>query len=209
MSRLKIYGVAYSRSVRNIWAALELGLDYENVPIGWDDDSIYGEAYRRINPNARVPAIDDDGFVLWESLAINLYLAKKHGGPLAPASLREDALATQWSLWAAIHLERPLITWAFHAFVNEPAERDPEVAARSEAELEPLLAVLEGQLAEAPYLLGGRFTIADLNVGCMFLRPRERLELGAYPHLKTWDNAVFARPAAQRAWAIRGEAAAA
>jgi len=63
--------------------------------------------------------------------------------------------------------------------------------------------VLDGQLAKAPFLTGNRFTIADLNVGCAFLRPRWQLDLSAFPHLKAWDQAVFQRPAAQQAWAVR------
>lgn len=207
MAKLKIYGVPISRSISNIWTALELGVEYENVPIGWDDNSIYGEAYRLINPNARVPAIKDGDFILWESLAINTYLVKKHGGPLAPRTLEEDAASLQWTLWAAIHFERPLMQWAFHTFILDPEERKPDVAAKAWDEIVPLLAVLEGQLAKAPYLLGDRFTIADLNVGCVLLRPRQKLPLSNHPHLAAWDKAVFERPAAKQAWAIRVEAA--
>lgn len=203
MADLKIYGVAYSRAFRVIWAALELGLDYDNLPIGWHDDSLYGEDYRRINPNRRLPAIDDGGFVLWESFAITLYLAKKAGGPLAPCTLQEEALAWQWTLWTAIHLERPMVMWAFHTFVNDAEERDPAVAAKSLEEVTPLLAVLEGALAEAPYLLGDRFTVADLNVACAFMRPRDRFDFAPTPNVKRWCDAIYGRPAAQRALEIR------
>ena len=207
MPGLKIYGVPISRSISNIWAALELGIDYENVPIGWSDDSIYGDAYRKVNPNARVPAIKDGDFILWESLAINLYLVKKHGGELAARTLEEEALAWQWTLWAAVHLERPLMQWAFHTYILDPDERKPEAAEKALAEARPLLAVLDGQLAKAPYLLGDRFTVADLNVGCAMFRPRQKLDFSAFPSLKAWDKSVSERPAAKRAWAIRVAAA--
>jgi glutathione S-transferase len=207
MTTLQIYGVPISRSISNIWAALELGIPYENVPIGWHDHSIYDQAYRVINPNARVPAIRDGDFVMWESLAINLYLVKKHGGPLMAATLQEEALAWQWTLWAAVHLERPLMHWAFNTFILDPDERKPDVAARARTEAWPLLAVLEGQLAKTPYLVTDRFTVADLNVGCAMLRARQQLDLAAFPNLKDWDSAVFERPAAKKAWSIRVEAA--
>ncbi len=207
MPKLKIYGVPISRSISNIWAALELGIEYENVPIGWHDNSIYSDAYRRINPNARVPAIKDGDFIMWESLAINLYLTKKHGGSLAPRTLQEEALAWQWSLWAAVHFEKPLMQWAFNAFILDPGERNSEVAAKALDELRPLFKVLDGQLGKAPYLVGDRFTIADLNVGCVLLRPRQQLDLADFQKLKAWDRAVFERPAAKQAWAIRVEAA--
>ncbi len=207
MSKLKIYGVPISRSISNIWAALELGIEYENVPIGWDDNSIYGDAYRKINPNRRVPAIQDGDFIMWESLAINLYLVKKHGGSLAPTTLQEDAHTLQWTLWAATQLERPAMQWAFNAFILEPHERRPEAAAKALDELRPLLEVLEGQMAKTRYLLGDRFTVADLNVGCVLLRPRQQLDLSNFAKLAAWDKAVFERPAAKRAWAIRVDAA--
>jgi glutathione S-transferase len=208
MAKLKIYGVPISRSISNIWAALELGIEYENVPIGWHDDSIYSEAYRAINPNARVPAIRDGDFIMWESLAINLYLVKKHGGPLAPVTLEEEALALQWTLWAATQLERPAMQWAFHSHILEAHERQPELAAKAREELDPLLKVLDGELAKRLFLAGERFTVADLNVGCVLLRPRQHLDLAPWARLAAWDRAVFERPAARRAWAIRVEAAA-
>jgi glutathione S-transferase len=203
MAKLKIYGVPISRSIRTIWTALELGIDYEIVPIGWDDNSIYSEDYRRINPNARVPTIDDDGFVLWESLAITLYLVRKHGGAIAPADLREEALAWQWTLWAAAQLEAPLIRWAMHGFILDPEERDAGVAEAAMAQVRPLLDVLDTTLAQRAFLAAERFTVADLNVGAVLLRPRHGLDLAPWPNLQRWDRAVFERPAARRAWEIR------
>jgi glutathione S-transferase len=203
MEPVKIFGVPISRSISNIWTALELGLEYELVPIGWDDQSIYSDEYRRINPNARVPALKEGEFVMWESLAINWYLVKKHGGALAPKSLQEEAHALQWTLWAATQLERPAMQWAFNAFILEPEERKPELAAKAHRELMSLLKVLDGQLEGKAYLLGDRFTIADLNVGCVLLRPRQQMDRSGFPNLERWDAAVFNRPAAKEAWAIR------
>src|SRR5437588_323550 len=80
---LKIYGIPRSRAFRVLWMAKELGLDYENVPIDMGKGDTRTPDYLRINPNGHIPAIDDDGFILWESMAINLYLAKKY----SPASL--------------------------------------------------------------------------------------------------------------------------
>jgi glutathione S-transferase len=207
MTQLKIFGVPISRSISNIWTALELGVEYENVPIGWDDNSIYSEAYRRINPNSRVPAIQDGDFIMWESLAINWYLVKKHDGGLAPKTLQEEARALQWTLWAATQLEKPAMQWAFNDFILEPEERNAAVAAKALAELRSLMRILEEELADKAYLLGDRFSIADLNVGCALLRPRQQLDLSEFPNLRAWDRAVFDRPAAKKAWLIRVAAA--
>ena len=76
MSDLKIYGVPLSRAYRALWMANELGLDYENVPVHFADGSAKTPEYLAVNSNGRIPAIDDNGFKLWESMAINLYLAR-------------------------------------------------------------------------------------------------------------------------------------
>ena len=90
---LTIYGAAASRAFRVLWAAEELGLPYEHVGYKFAGPEIKAEAYRAINPNRAIPAIVDDGFALWESLAINLYLARRHGGDLGPRDEAENALA--------------------------------------------------------------------------------------------------------------------
>src|ERR1044071_2092354 len=110
-SMLTIYGVHRSRASRNIWLAHELGLPFRLKPVMQHyrvkepapADLLHtrSPAFLKINPNGHVPSIDDEGLVLHESLAINLYLARKHGGPLAPANPAEDALMTMWALWAA------------------------------------------------------------------------------------------------------------
>ena len=113
---LKIYGVCRSRASRNIWLADELGIPYQHVPViqvyRLADPAAAGAPlhtrspeFLKVNPNGQIPAIDDDGFVMNESLAINLYLAKKHGGPLAPASVTEDGLMTMWTMWGATGVE--------------------------------------------------------------------------------------------------------
>src|SRR5204862_8267567 len=96
MSKLRIYGIARTRAFRALWIAKELGLDYDHVPIEIGPAGARKPEYLAINPNGRLPAIDDDRFVLWESLAITLYLAKKHGR-LYPATLAGEAKAWQWS----------------------------------------------------------------------------------------------------------------
>src|SRR6476620_4881957 len=89
MSALRIYGVARTRAFRALWMAQELGLDYEHIPIEIGEAGARKPEFLAINPNGRLPAIDDDGFVLTESLAITLYLAKKYSsGKLYPATLQ-------------------------------------------------------------------------------------------------------------------------
>ena len=122
---LTIYGVYRSRASRNIWLANELGLPFKHVPVIQHyrlpdakaaDAPLHSRsaAFLKVNPNGHIPSIDDGGLVLHESLAINLYLAKKHGGPLAAANLAEEGEMGMWSLWAATEVEPHSINVLYH-----------------------------------------------------------------------------------------------
>ncbi len=129
---LRIYGIARTRAFRALWIAEELGLDYEHLPIEIGGDGARAPEFLAINPNGRLPVIVDDDFVLFESLAITLYLAKKHAnGTLYPATLEGEAKAWQWSFWAIAEVDRGVNIWSLHAVRLPPAERD--AALRDEA----------------------------------------------------------------------------
>src|SRR5215472_15682581 len=156
---LKIYGVALSRAGRTLWMAEELGLRYEHIETTFTGGTGTPE-YLKINPNGRIPAIDDDGFTLWESMAINLYLAKKHGsGRLYPTRFEDEARAWQWSFWGMTEVERPAMTTLFNRVVRTEEKRDPLAAEAAEKSLAAPLKVLDGFVGPGRYLLGGKFTV--------------------------------------------------
>jgi glutathione S-transferase len=208
MSQLRIYGIARTRAFRVLWVAKELGLPYEHIPIEIGEAGARKPEYLAINPNGRLPAIDDDGFALWESLAITLYLAKKHSaGRLCPATLQGEAKAWQWSLWSVQEVDRGVNIWSLHAVRLPPEERD---AARREEALKLLAApfkVLERALGGG-YLLGEAFTIADLNVAAVISRAID-MDLAATPRLAAWLQRCLERPAAREALTLRAAADAA
>jgi glutathione S-transferase len=209
MSRLRIYGVARTRAFRAIWMAQELGLDYQHVPIEIGPAGARKPEYLAINPNGRLPAIDDDGFVLWESQAITLYLAKKHSpGRLYPATLEGEAKAWQWSLWAANEVERAVNIWSLHAVRLSQEDRDAQKRADALAVVAAPFRVLDGALGGTPYLLGGDFTVADLNVAAVISRAID-MDLTATPRLAGWLRRCHDRPAARAALKLRAEADAA
>ncbi len=206
MPRLRIYGIARTRAFRVLWMARELGLDYEHIPIETGAAGARRPEYLAVNPNGRLPAIDDDGFVMWESLAINLYLAKKHSsGGLYPATAQGEAKAWQWSLWAANEVERGVNVWSFHALRLPPAERDPKIAAQAVELLRAPFAVLDQALADRPHLLGEAFTVADLNVAAVIGRAIE-MDLAETPRLAQWLRRCLDRPAAQNVQRMRADA---
>jgi glutathione S-transferase len=171
MAPLRIYGLARTRAFRVLWAARELGLAYEHIPLEIGEAGARKADYLAINPNGRLPAIEDDGFTLWESLAITLYLAKKHSaGRLYPATLEGEAKAWQWSLWSVQEVDRGVNIWSLHAVRLPAGERDP---ARREEALKVLASpfkVLDGAICGDGYLLGQAFTVADLNVASVISR---------------------------------------
>jgi len=196
---LKIYGVARSRAARVLWMAKELGLDYEHVKVDFATGETRTPAHLALNPNGHVPVIDDDGLILWESMAINLYLAKKYGaGGLYPSRLEDEARAWQWSFWGVTEVERPVLTAMMNRAIYPESQRDPAAADAAEKTLAQPLGVLDGVLARTAYLLGGNFTVADLNVASIlaWARPAQ-IDMSAFPKVAEWLRICAERPAAR------------
>jgi glutathione S-transferase len=209
MPQLRIYGIARTRAFRALWVAKELGLDYEHFPIEIGDAGARSPEFLAINPNGRLPAIDDDGFVLFESLAITLYLAKKHStGRLYPPTIQGEAKAWQWSLWAVTEVDRGVNIWSLHAVRLPPAERDAAKRDEALAVLRAPFRVLDEAVSREPYLLGAGFTVADLNVAAVISRAID-MDLSATPHLAAWLRRCLDRPAAREALALKSQADAA
>jgi glutathione S-transferase len=206
MPALRIYGIARTRAFRALWMAMELGLDYEHLPIEIGAAGARAPEFLSLNPNGRLPFIDDDGFVLFESLAITLYLAKKHSnGQLYPASLEDEAKTWQWTSWALTEVDRGVNIWSLHAVRLPAAERD---AAKRDEALRVLAApfkVLDAALARQSYLLGGDFTVADLNVAAVISRAID-MDLSAVPNIESWLTRCLERPAAREALALKAKA---
>ncbi len=153
-------------------------------------------AFLAVNPNGHIPSMKDGDLVLHESLAINLYLAKKFGGPLAPANLAEEGEVAMWTLWAATEAEPHTIQVLYHRFMKQGDERKPELADAAVVALRAPFKVLDAALAKTGYLVGGRFTVADINVAEVIRYAQPAPELFEdVPHLKAWLAACQARPA--------------
>ena len=212
---LTIYGVYRSRASRNIWLALEAGLPFRHVPViqayrlarpDAPDAPLHtrSPAFLKINPNGRIPAMEDDGLVLAESLAINLYLAKKAGSALAPADLREDAQMTAWSIWAMTEAEPHTLQILYNMAAKPPAERDAALARASIEALHAPFAVLNSALAETGFVVGERFTVADVNLAEVIRYALPASELfDAAPRVKAWLATCHARPAFRQMMADR------
>jgi glutathione S-transferase len=193
---LTIYGSPRSRTMRTLWAAAELGLAYTHVPLAWDDPALKEPDFLRLNSAGTIPTIVDEDFALGESLAINLYLARKYGGsgvnPLYPSGPGAEAEVWRWSLWAQGHLE---------PWVQRDARFEALRASAAdvlEATVRAGLATLERGLSDRDWLVGEHFTVADLSVAAVLSPSRARdLDLGGLPRTAAWLARCYDRPAAR------------
>lgn len=200
---LKIYGWKKSRTVRCMWVMEELGLAYEQVPLNPHAGETRTPEYLALNPAGKIPTLVHDGFVLSETVAINLYLASTFRGTLLPRNPHDVARMHQWTSWALTELEPPLVA------IMREGRRAPEQIDRSrieasQADIHKMLAtVLEPHLAKQEYILAGSaFTLADLNVASVASSMQVfDISLAQHPNVARWMKACFARDAWQRAQA--------
>jgi glutathione S-transferase len=195
---LKVWGRSNSVNVKKVmWCVGELGLAHERIDAGGAFGVVNEPSYRAMNPNGKVPTIEDGSLVLWESNAIVRYLAAKYGdGDLWPTDPAARALADRWMDWLTANFAGPF-GQVFVPLVRLPPEkRDPAAIAAAAAECGKLLAIVEGALAGQKFLSGDRLTIGDIPLGCAaygyFNLPIERPSL---PNVEAWYARLTERPA--------------
>lgn len=198
MPKLKVLGRVTSLNVRKVlWLADELGLDYERQDWGLPLRDPREPEFLRLNPNAQVPVVIDDGFVLWESNAILRYLAQKHQSDLLPSNPQQRALVEQWLGWQATDLNSQW-GYAFRGLrlkakgYEDQAQIDASIAKWNEK-----MAVLEGQLERTgSFAAGKEFSIADIALGLSVHRWFETpFEHPALPQVMHYYERMKARAA--------------
>jgi glutathione S-transferase len=210
---IKIYGPAASRAARALWIVHELGVPFEHVAMEMKD--LKNPDYLHVNPNGKVPALVDGDFKLFESMAINLYLAKRFNKDgFWPASAEDQAVCYQWSFWGMTEVEKPLLTVLIDMFMTAPDKRKPEAVAEAQKALPKPFAVLDAALQGRDYLLGSSFTVADLNLAsicsllgssftvadlnlasiCSWAKPI-KYDFKPFPKASAWLDRCLSRPA--------------
>jgi len=204
---IRVYGSPITRAQRTMWMLEELGLEYEQIPAVVP--SKLGELASRdeivaLNPSGKVPVVVDGDLVLTESYAINLYLARQYESPLTPRTDAEWAKVWQWSFWMATEIENDLqrvLVPRRGGFLDKLTD-----AQRKEDELvlwglRERLKTLDAAVEASDWLVGGRFSVADLNVASMLaLAEPSGVDLNSVPHANRWLRRCLARPAARAAW---------
>ena len=205
---LTIYGVYRSRSARVYWMAEELGIEFQSVPVlqakrlanPLSSDApinTLSPEFVAINPMALIPAIKDGDLVLNESLAINLYLARKYGGDLGGKTVEEDGLMTMWTVWAVSELDgntgKIVSTYDDGKENTEAGRAVIDVACRT---MKRPLSVLEKHLNGKDWIVGGRFTVVDLNIAEVLRYAQSETALfEARPNIDAWIKRCQSRPA--------------
>ena len=129
---IELYGNPRSRAMRCMWMLEEMGAPYRLIEKSTRAEDLQTAEYLRLNPNARIPTLVDGDLVLWESMAINLYLAQKHEGPMHCTKPEVLGLAAQWSFWAILEMEALLLELLQHRALLPEFVRDPSYAERDE-----------------------------------------------------------------------------
>ena len=197
---LRIWGRLSSINVQKVvWCADELGLKYERKDAGGTFGIVNTPEYLAMNPNGLVPAIDDDGFILYESNAVVRYLSAKHGeGKLWPRELQPRADVDRWMEWQSTGLT-PGMFQAFWQLVRTPPEkRNAALVEESRVKCEKHVGVLNRHL-EGRDFVAGAFSPADIVIGCAVHRwlglPLER---SANAQVERWYASLRKRPGAQQ-----------
>jgi glutathione S-transferase len=194
---LTIWGRSNSINVQKVvWCAEELGIPYRRVDAGGSFGGTETSEYLALNPNRLVPAIDDGGFVLWESNVIVRYLSQLHGyGTLFPPTLEQRFDAERWMDWQATTLWQALRP-VFIGHVRTPADkRDPAALAKAEAVCHDAMGLLDAQLADRPFVNGDTFSMADIPTGVSAYRWYALdIHHRHLPHLKRWYDDLSERP---------------
>lgn len=202
---LKLWGRVNSSNVQKVlWLCEELNISYERTEAGMQFGVVNEPAYRTMNPNGRVPTIDDEGFVLWESNAIVRYLAAKHApNALYPADLKVRADADRWMDWATSTLGGVIVP-VFWTLIRTPAEkRDATKLAADVKALGDVMGALEQGLQGRKYVAGDAFSIGDIPVGINTYR-FFALDIArpSLPNVEAWYKRLCERPAYQK-WIMK------
>jgi glutathione S-transferase len=195
---LKIWGRANSVNVQKVlWCCDELGLGYERVDVGGAFGGNREPDYLRMNPNALVPTVADEGLVLWESNTVVRYLAAKHGmGSLCPHEWGARALVERWMDWQLSTVHGPMAT-IFIGLIRTPAEkRDMKAIEAARQAMGEIWSRLDRHLADRAFIGGDTLTMGDIPAGCFVYRWFNlAIERNPLPHLRAWYDRLTARPA--------------
>lgn len=195
---LTIWGRSSSFNTQKVlWLAVELGLSYQHIPAGGSFGGLDTSQFLAMNPHGRVPVIDDDGTVVWESHAILRYLAARYGkGQFWSEDSGDRARVEPWMDWAQTTLQPDFLLGVFWAFYRTPEHaRNWEAIRAKVGRCTQHFRLLDGVLSGRPYLCGDAMTLADIPAGTALYRYFELdIERPSVPNVEAWYQRLQSRP---------------
>ncbi len=202
---VELYGSVRSRAARCALALVELGVEFRHVPLKPWPGSQDREDLLSLNPNGHIPVLVHDDLILWESMAINLYLGDTFPGVLTPSSPTERALSSQWCIWQQTEIDRADWNWA---------RRNGDASAIRDAIKATIatLSILDRHLDTRMFMLGDQISLVDISLAGALSQPNEAGLIGWQKiepasqglfALQRWLDACRGRPS----WQIVAEMA--
>lgn len=183
----------------------EIGQPYETVALDMGKKEHKSPEYLKLNPNGKVPCLIDGDYIIWESVAINFYLAEKYKPELIAGTAEEKGRMQQWSTWALVELQPPLVDMIIQLMFMPEDKRDMNVVARAKEKVPPMLAVLDKHLAGKTFMVANKLTVADFNVASIVnIAPAMKIDLAPYPNIVAWFSRLKERPSFKKFAELRG-----
>ena len=195
---LRVWGRRSAFNVQKaMWLIGELGLPHQHVDVGGVFGGLDDAAFLAMNPHGRIPVIDHDGLVVWESHAIIRYLAARYGaGTLWPEAAADRSFADRWMDWSATTLQRDFMDLFWGYYRTPDDQRNWPRLRKLIASCAEHYALLDRHLARQPYLAGDRFTMADVPAGTTLYRYFGLdIDRPPTPNVEAWYRRLAARPA--------------
>ena len=192
----KILGRKNSSNVMKVlWCCDEIGIPFAQVDVGGPFGYDHVENYGALNPNLRVPTLDDDGFILWESNVIVCYLAEKHSrGKLFPSDSETRWEAEKWMDWQQTSIRANMLIVFLGLIRTSPEDRNPEAIEKGRRAAADAWSILDGHLRGRNFVAGDEFTMGDIPVGSDVYRWFTLdIERPALPNLEAWYGRLCAR----------------
>lgn len=203
---IKIYGSPRTSAGRCYLTLEELNLQYEVAPLDMREKKEHkSDKFLKLNPNGKVPCLVDGNFVIWESMAINFYLADKYRPELLGKTPEERGQTMQWSIWALNEIQPPLVDLLIQQLFTPENKRDSKISEKAREKLNPLLAILDHHLDNKHFIANDTFSVADINTFSVInMTTSLSVSLDNFSNITKWTTALKTRPAFKRYESLRG-----
>jgi glutathione S-transferase len=201
---IKLYGAPRTSAGRCYFLLEELGVDYEAAPLDMKAREHQSSEFLKLNPNGKVPCLIDDDFVIWESLAINQYLAEKYKPELLGSTPQEKGRIQQWSIWSLVELQTPMVDVIIQTLFMPEEKRDHGVIDRAMKRIPVALQILDDHMEGRTYIAGEKITLGDFNVASIVnIANTVKVPLTPFPNISQWMARMTERPSFKKYFQLR------